>query len=64
MLIYQKWWSDNSPSDNTGFLHKPLILVLYKMYQLQKHLTSLIFNTIVSIGKGSVHLHDPTQQHL
>ena len=39
---------------------KPLILVLYKIYHPQKCLSSLIFNAIVSIGEGFIHLNDRT----
>ena len=38
---------------------KLLILVLYKMYHLQKRLTSLIFITIVTMGEGLIQLHYP-----
>ena len=43
---------------------KALILVLYKTYSQHKCLTSLIFNAIVSIGQGLIHLHEPITQLL
>ena len=46
------------------FSQKPLILVLYKTYHPKKIPTSLLANTIVSVGEGLIHLHDPTAQLL
>ena len=53
-------------NDNIGltYFYKQFILLLYTTYSQQKRLTSLIFNTIVSNGEGSIHLHDPTAQIL
>ena len=53
-----------SLSDNTGFRHfwRQLILLPYKTFHPQKCVTFLIFNTMVAIGKGSIHLHNPSTQ--